>query len=232
MKSLLLAVLVWAALLLRSAGPDAASFSAAGFDFSDELGGLKLISVSGSGSPADPIVLIEELAGTGPAILVVRGHRAAAGDRRADGSAGFVNLAVIKIVINSGERVWTGFDLELRQALDSPSPYEDGLSFDQGGSFSGEPFGSDRFRRTLRLSEPYDRVQFHDGSVAPGTAVRFNFTITDPTPVAEFYLLQEPLRLVAGEARAPRRVSAAAMEGRIPIPVSRILKSSGVDFLR
>ncbi len=209
MKSLLLASGILAALLLRSAALAAASFSGAGFEFSDELGGLRLISVSGSGSRADPVVLVEEMAGTGPAILVVRSHRATSGDRWAGGSAGFINLAVIKIVINAGKRVWTGFDLELREVLDSPSPYEDGLSFDQGGSFSGEPFGSDRFRRTLRLNEPYDRVQFHDGSVAPEATVRFNFTITDPTPVAEFYLLQEPLRLVAGGACEPHRLTAA-----------------------
>lgn len=232
MKLLLSAGVAWAVLLLRSAGPDAASFSAAGFDFSDELGGVRLISVSGSGSLTDPVVLVEELAGAGPAILVIRRHRDASDDRWASGLAGYINLAVIKVVINAGKRAWTGFDLELREAVDSPSPYEDGLSFDQGGNFSGEPIGSDRFRRAVRLNEPHDRVQFHDGSVAPEATVRFTFTITDPTPVAEFYLLQEPLRLLADGVRESHRLTVGAIGGRTPKPVSRILKSRGVYLLR
>jgi hypothetical protein len=35
-------------------------------------------------------------------------------------------------------------------------------------------------------------VRFQSGSVDPGAQVRFRFFITNPTPVPEFYLLQEP----------------------------------------
>ncbi len=111
---------------------------------------------------------------------------------------GFIHLAVIKIVINRTGRVWTGFDLELQEVPKQPSPYEDGLSFDQLGSFSGERFESDSFTNARRVSEPYDRVQYHGGAVDPGQAVRFNFYITDPTPKPEFFLLQEPQLLIAG----------------------------------
>ena len=178
-------------------GVRAEIFSAGGFDFSDELGGFRLISVSGTGSVGDPIVLVEEITEVGPAVLVVRGTQMLRRKGKPDVPASFLNLAVIKIVINGSKRVWTGFDLELQEDFRKPSPYEDGLSFDQMGSFAGEPFKSDRFLYTDRVSEPYDRVRFHRGSVNPEAAIRIRFYITDPTPASEFYLLQEPRLLVA-----------------------------------
>jgi hypothetical protein len=184
--------------LAISAGPASAEeFAAGGFQFSDELGGFRLISVSGSGSLSDPIVVVEEITRVGPIVLIIRGEQMIVLDDAPPRKAAFVNLAVIKVVINATDRVWTGFDLELQEELRKPSPYEDGLSFDQLGSFSGEPFASDSFDLTHRLPEPYDRVQFYDGSVDPGDAVRFNLFITDPTPALEFYLLQEPHQNIA-----------------------------------
>ncbi len=49
--------------------------AAGGLTFSDELGGFRLISVSGTGSILDPIVIVEEITGVGPTILVIRGHQ-------------------------------------------------------------------------------------------------------------------------------------------------------------
>ena len=40
-------------------------------------------------------------------------------------------------------------------------------------------------------------LRFQDGSVDPGATVRFRFFVTDPTPVPEFYLLQDPQLLMA-----------------------------------
>ncbi len=114
-------------------------------------------------------------------------------------------LAVIKIVLNGSRRVWGGFDLELQQELGSPSPYGDGLSFDQLGGF-GARLHSDRFAANRQIYEPYDRVRFEIGSVDPGAQARFRFFITDPTPVEEFYLLQEPKLLMAGTEGGARRV--------------------------
>lgn len=209
MRGFLTATLVLFGIALSIPSSRAAEFSAGGLSFSDELGGFKLISVTGSGSSSDPIVVVEEITHVEPAVLIVRGQQLITlGDGPARKST-FVNLAVIKVVINATNRVWTGFDLELQEELKKPSPYQDGLSFDQLGSFSDEPFASDSFTLTRRMPEPYDRVQFYDGSVNPGAAVRFNLFITDPTPASEFYLLQEPHLIVAGAPGAPTRLADA-----------------------
>ncbi len=187
---------------------EAETFTAAGLSFSDELGGFRLISVSGTGTIADPIVVVEEFTQVGPAVLVVRGAQLIKHHNHPATPAGFIHLAIIKIVINSTRRVWTGFDLELQERPKQPSPYEDGLSFDQMGSFAGEPFQSDSFVNALRQSEPYDRVRFHDGAVDPGDAVRFNFYITDLTPKPKFFLLQEPQLLISRRPGSARQLAA------------------------
>jgi len=190
-------VLLCLGLALSARSGAAEEFTAGGLEFSDELGGFRLISVSGSGSLSDPIVVVEEITHVGPIVLIIRGQQMIVLEDRPPRKAAFVNLAVIKVVINATRRVWTAFDLELQEELRKPSPYEDGLSFDQLGSFSDEPFASDSFSLAHRMPEPYDRVQFYDGSVDPGEAVRFNLFITDPTPALEFYLLQEPHLIIA-----------------------------------
>ncbi len=187
---------------------EAETFTAGGLSFSDELGGFRLISASGTGAIADPIVVVEEITQVGPAVLVVRGAQLIQHQNQPAIAASFIHLAVIKIVINSTRRVWTGFDLELQERPKQPSPYEDGLSFDQLDSFAGERFQSDRFVNARRESEPYDRVRFHGGAVDPGDAVRFNFYITDLTPKPEFFLLQEPQLLIAGRPGSARQRAA------------------------
>ncbi len=213
MRSHLLAGVLglWTMLGAWSAGAEV--FTAGGLFFSDELGGFRLISVTGSGSVSDPIVVVEEILETGPAVLTIRGQQMISLEDAPDMPASFVNLAVIKVVINGTKRVWTGFDLELQEELNQPSPYHDGLSFDQLGSFSNEPFVSDSFTLTRQMPEPYDRVHFYDGSVDPGSAVRFNLFITDPTPAPLFYLLQEPHLLIAGSPESGTQVAAARTRG-------------------
>ena len=187
----------------------AADWTAGNLVFSDELGGFNLLSVSGTGTITDPIVVVEEMTDIGRAALIIRGskdpqHRVIPITGRA--------FAIIKIVINRSRRVWAGFDLELREVLDTPSPHHDGLSFDQSGSFGGNPFRSDSFTISHRVAEPYDWVRFRSGSVDPGAAVRFNFYITDPTPVPEFYLLQEPRLLIARDRPSTERLAVAAAQ--------------------
>lgn len=209
MRSHLLAGVLglWTMLGAWSAGAE--EFTAGGLQFSDELGGFTLISVTGSGSISDPIVVVEEIHEVGPAVLTIRGQQMITFKDRPDMPATFVNLAVIKVVINATKRVWTGFDLELQEELNHPSPYHDGLSFDQLGSFANHPFTSDSFVLTRQMPEPYDRVHFYDGSVDPGTDVRFNLFITDPTPAPLFYLLQEPHLLIAGNPDSGTQIAAA-----------------------
>ncbi len=198
MKPLLITGAFLACAVLWAGSSQADTYNAAGLSFSDELGGFRLISASGAGTVADPIVVVEEITQVGPAVLVVRGAQLIQHQDQPAMTMSFIHLAVIKIVINGTGRVWTGFDLELQEVPKQPSPYEDGLSFDQLGSFSGERFESDSFTNARRVSEPYDRVRYHGGAVDPGQVVRFNFYITDPTPKPKFFLLQEPQLLIAG----------------------------------
>lgn len=171
--------------------------STGGFTFSDELGGFRLVSVSGIGSAEDPIIVEEELTGTGPVVLVIR--RDVAGNSADPWARNGVWTAIYltKVVRNRSRRIWAGFELELQEELNQPSVYGDGLSFDQGRAVPVE-IGSDAFARNYRLFEPYDRIRFENGSVDPGATVRLEVHITDPTPVREFYLVQDPQILYAG----------------------------------
>ena len=167
----------------------AAEWQTGGLSFSDELGGFRLLSVSGLGTVENPIVIVEEIFGDGPATVVIRG---AAEETDPEGtmiSRGSVQLAMIKVVLNSTQRRWAGFDLELQEKQGLPSSYGDGLSFDQVRRFN-QAFRSDRFLTNKAIDEPYDRIRFMNGYVQPGQSVRFDFFITDPTPVNEFFLLQ------------------------------------------
>lgn len=200
MREIIAACLVTLAIALSAGIARAEMWTSGGLTFSDELGGFKLISVSGTGTIADPIVIVEELRDVAPVILVIRGKPVTYDGQEQFEIPRFIHLAVIKIVINSSLRVWAGFDLELQEILKLPSSYGDGLSFDQIGSFGAARFRSDSFAVSDRLSEPYDRVSYLDGHVDPGSTARFNFVITDPTPPPEFYLVQEPRLLIADGA--------------------------------
>ena len=185
-------VCVAAALLLGLAAPAAGkSITVKGITFSDEAGGVALVEVSGSGSPSDPFVLVEEITEAGPAILTIRGLSTAFGNRvSSHHTAGFT---LTKVVHNKTGEIWAFFDLELREFLGTYSPYEDGLSFGQG-SLSGRPFQSDSFRHAAEINEPFDSVSFTGGLVPPGGTLVVTVVVTDTTPRPVFYLLQNRQR--------------------------------------
>jgi len=170
----------------------AAEASAGGYTFSDELGGFRLLSASGTGTPDDPIVVREELLEVAPVTLVIRNR-----DRSpVRGTIATSELTLVKEVVNRSRRVWAGFELELQEVLGKPSNYGDGLSFKQ---FAAKPpdVTSDTFSKNERMFEPYDRIEFQDGHVDPDATAAFRVTITDPTPTAEYYLVQDPKLLSA-----------------------------------
>jgi hypothetical protein len=187
------------------AGPaQSGQISSGGFSFSDELGGFRLIDVSGTGSRDDPFVIVEEIFDTLSAVLVIRrlpsepgGPLWRPGDRR-------VHLK--KVVRNLTARTWTGFDLELREVLDKPSRFEDGLSFDQIEK-QPDDVTSDRFAGLNRRFEPRDSIRFEQGHVDAGELLQLVFPVADVTPVALFYLLQEPIFLSVARLRRPGAVA-------------------------
>ena len=216
-------VAVVAAVLIWSPAR-AGEWSAAGFVFSDELGGFEITSVTGEGTAEDPIVIAERLHSIEPALLVVR--RAEEGDRTgrhpgAHNNGDFLRLAVTAIITNGSGRAWSGFDLELQESRGKPSVYLDGLSFDQMNVFGTRVFQSDQFATFTDLTEPYDRIRFERGFVNPGATVRLSFFITDVTPGERFFVLQEP-KVLSAEAPANnqenggRRYHASVIPGSSP----------------
>jgi hypothetical protein len=171
---------------------EAGEFVAGSFSFSDELGGFRIISVSGQGTSRDPVVIVEEIEEAAPVTLVIRRHF----DINDPLRPGYAPLVIEKVVINRSVRVWAGFELELQEKLRQPSVYGDGLSFNQFGAAPPD-VTTDAFTDHERLYEPYDRIRFSNGHVDPDAEVRFRFIITDPTPLLEFYLVQDPKLLSA-----------------------------------
>lgn len=180
----------------------AGSWTTGGLTFSDELGGTRLVGASGTGTPDDPIILLEEISGAGPAVLVVRNGRT--GHLNVSPALGFLSLSVVKIVVNLGPWAWAGFDLELRRSLDQPSVYTDGLSFDQPQTFA-RVAKADRFPQTLQDDEPFDRIRFDGGTVDPQEYLRLDFDIVDVNGAAVFYLVQRPIVLLAWHDRLDAR---------------------------
>jgi len=176
------------------AGPAAADLMHwSGLTFSDELGGFNLISVSGSGTSIDPYVIVEEITGAEPAVLVVRGLSAVFS--HGVGAHRLPGFHLIKVAINRTDFAWTSYELELQEVLWLPSDYLDGLSWDQAVQ-SVRPFKSDRFSQSVDVREPSDVIRFSEGRVEPGDVVTMRVTLSDPTPAAEFYVLQVPQRLI------------------------------------
>ena len=109
---------------------------------------------------------------------------------------GVLTLTVVKFVVNGGALSWLGFDLELRRSVDQPSLHTDGLSFDQPQSFA-RLARADRFAQTRHEDEPFDRIRFDGGYVLPQQYLRLDFDIVDVNGAPTFYLVQQPIVLLA-----------------------------------
>jgi len=175
--------------LLLATSAAANTITVAGLTFSDDFGGFNLISVTGSGTREDPFVIVEEVGGSGNAVLSIDGWKSGfyAGDH------GGASFWVHKIVINATDKQWGTYEMELRESLDLPSGYYDGLSFGQPLSET-RPAASDRLPEVVVRDEPLDAMIFSGGGVEPGEQVAFEFIVTDMTPVERIFLIQR-LRL-------------------------------------
>ena len=200
---------VAAILLVCLAPARAAPVTLNGITFSDEMGGLTLRAGAGTGTPDDPFVLQEDITDDGPAVLVIRGLGKGMTGERLD-RVQQVGFSLRKVVSNRTHRRWQTFELELRETLERPSSYEDGLSFGQATP-DRRPITADRFGRVVERDEPLDAIEFSDGTVDPGQTVTVDLIITDYTPRYEFYLLQRrdsptsELRSPLGQARLAKR---------------------------
>ena len=198
---------------LASGRVHAETWTTGGLSFSDELGGARLLAASGQGTASDPIVLVEEIGGAGPAILIVRNDRP--GHLHVSPAVGFLSLSIVNVIANRGPWRWAGFDLELRITPDQPSVYTDGLSFDQPQTFH-RLAKADRFEQTRQEDEPFDRIRFDVGSVDPRDDLTLDFDILDANGRAVFYLVQRPIVLLA-ETDPPasdQQMAALDQEGR------------------
>ena len=190
--ALAVAALIVLAAAASPAGAD--SFAAGGLTFSDELGGFRLLGVSGTGRLDDPFVVVEEVLEGATATLVIRGLSSGLGNRI--GSHHLTGFALTKVVVNRTSTAWSRYELELREVKDFQSPYGDGLSFGQGGQ-AGRPFLATGFAGNQEIDEPYDSVVFGGGMIQPGDAATMAVVITDTTPSSPIYVVQQPMQEVA-----------------------------------
>lgn len=183
-------------ILLLTAAPAAAGPADDGrwytgaYAFSDELGGFRILSASGTGTRADPITIVQELVSADPAALTIYAALPInPTGKLGEWVTGMMHLRVV--TVNRSGLPWIGFAFELQEIRGEPSTFHDGLSFDQRQTHS-ENVGVRPFASVERHFEPYDRLEFTDGHVDPNEDASFRFFISDFTPVQQFYLLQDP----------------------------------------
>lgn len=195
--------LSWLAALLVAGPAGAADVTIRGLTFSDREGGFNLLGVTGTGTRDDPFVILEEVGHAGDAILTIEGWRS--GYPRGSGEEGGLSFNIRKVVINATDKRWTSYEMELREQLDLPSGYLDGLSFGQPMR-EDRPGSSDLLPQVLVRDEPLDAMVFSGGEVMPDERVSFDFVITDMTPTDRFYLVQRlRLDVVEGPSDRPKR---------------------------
>ena len=177
----------------RAGEPEAKGqvFYAGAYSFSDELGGFRILDVTGTGMRDDPFVIVEEFHSASPVTLTIRATAPLGRYYGGDVLIANGDLYMRIEAVNGSGQAWVEFEFELQEIRDRPSVFGDGLSFDQRKETSGT-ISSDSFARYSRDFEPYDRLLYQDGKVDPRASAGFSFFITDFTPRSVFYLVQDP----------------------------------------
>ncbi len=182
------------AFFLCPAQAAAAPVTLHGVTFAEASENVRLIGVTGSGTLTDPFVMVEEIIGSGDAIVEIDIHSVEFGSRAATFHR--VGFALVKVVINRTTETWRFFNIELEQQIGSGSDYYDGLSFGQEAKVN-RPFVSDRFSHVEDIIEPIDVIRFRQGKVRPGERVSFRIAVTHTGPTPKFYLVQHMRRPVS-----------------------------------
>jgi hypothetical protein len=165
------------------------NMTAGPFTFSDELGGHRIVSVSGEGSKEDPIVIVQKIETLKPSTITIRHVRRFLKDRSV--FAAWTSMHLKFVTHNITAASWIGFRFELQEKLGKPSIYGDGLSFNQI-TRNDEDIVSDRFIDHSVEFEPGDRLVFENGWVNQREEVQFKLYILDLSPADIFYLVQVP----------------------------------------
>jgi len=153
------------------------------YTFSDEHGGMRIVSVTGKGTMKDPAIITQDVQSIGPNILTIR-MLAAPG-------VGWTSLHLEIRAVNRSQAGWIGYHLELQEEFGKASIYGDGLSFNQLTRRSDNVLSS-RFSSHELEYEPGDRLVFNDGWVDQSDMVDFRFFVLDLTPSPVFYIQQIP----------------------------------------
>ena len=163
---------------------------AGAYSFSDELGGFRILSASGTGGSKDPFVISQEMDSATAVTMVIRSVLPI---RPYDFSGRFANgfLHMRIEILNNSQLPWLEFEFELQERFGEPSVFGDGLSFDQRRTDS-ETISSSSFLQFSRAFEPYDRLLFRDGKIDYLETGSFGFLLSDFTPRWEFFLVQDP----------------------------------------
>ncbi|MBX3597077.1 MAG: hypothetical protein KF874_05830 [Rhizobiaceae bacterium] len=169
---------------------DMQGLRAGNYTFSDELGGFKILGVTGLGTRANPIVVRQELTSSSPVTMVIR----SAAPPLQDSDVGDLGTGALHLrisIVNASGQAWVEFEFELQEILHHASIFSDGLSFDQRRE-NLDSVHSTLFAKYSRDFEPFDRMRFVEGKVDPEQQVEFEFPLTDFTPRWTFYLVQDP----------------------------------------
>ena len=160
------------------------------YSFSDELGGFRILSATGTGVKKDPFVISQQMDSATAVTMVIRSVLPI---RPYDFSGRFANgfLHMRIEILNNSQLPWVEFEFELQERLGEPSVFGDGLSFDQRRTDS-ETISSSSFVQFSRAFEPYDRLLFRDGKIDHLETGSFEFLLSDFTPRWEFFLVQDP----------------------------------------
>lgn len=173
-------------------GPgDDGRWHAGPYSYSDEMGGFRIVGVSGTGTRDDPVQIAQEFESASPVTLTIRAERPIRlrGQPSAEVATGMIHVRIV--AHNASGLPWIEFEFELQEQPGEPSTYGDGLSFDQR-SRDTNTIASDRFGRWSRDFEPHDRLLFTDGHIDHRQTGVFDMYITDFTPKRTFYLKQDP----------------------------------------
>ena len=166
-RTALIAIGVLFPLLLPS-GSEAEPMRVNGITFSDELGGFEITGVSGAGTPADPFVVRENITSVSTdVILVIKDIDPSIGNLV--GTHHAFAFVLNKVVTNKTPRAWTRFALELREMVETYSPYGDGLSFGQA-STAGRPYVSPSSSPATRPRSP--TISWNSPAAASNPALR------------------------------------------------------------